>query len=175
MKKYLRMGITAAGMIASAICFPADLASNEQNSQLSDATSSTESIADQNLRLGRLFLKKNAENKDVVTLSNGLQYRIIEQGSGPKPSSSDSVKVNYQGMHLNKKVFDSSYERHQPITFQVSQVIQGWQQALHLMKKGSTWMLYIPADLAYGEYGAPPAIGPNETLIFKVQLLDIIS
>ena len=176
MKKYLRTGITAAGMMASALCYPAEMVSGESANALTDSTvtSKVESIADKNLRIGQLFLKKNAKVKGVVTLSSGLQYRIIDPGTGGKPGPSDSVKVNYEGMHLNNQIFDSSYQRNQPITFQLNQVIQGWQQALPLMKKGSTWVLYIPADLAYGEHGAPPAIGPNETLIFKVQLLDVM-
>ena len=174
MKKYLLTGITAAGMMASALCYPAESGSNDQQSQASDTSVATESIGDKNLRLGQDFLKQNAKNKDVVSLDNGLQYRVIEKGTGAQPTISDSVKVNYEGMHLNQQVFDSSYKRNQPITFKLNQVIVGWQKALPLMKKGATWMLYIPADLAYGEYGAPPSIQPNETLIFKVQLLDII-
>lgn len=122
---------------------------------------------------GAAFLAENAKKPGVVTLPDGLQYKVITQGTGPKPTSKDMVTVNYSGTLINGKEFDSSYSRGEPATFPVSGVIPGWTEALQLMNKGSTWMLYIPASLAYGEHGAPPVIGPNETLIFKVELLDV--
>jgi len=122
---------------------------------------------------GEVFLDKNKTKKGVVTLNDGLQYKIIKKGTGPKPTLQDTVTVHYLGHLVNGTEFDSSYKRGEPATFPVSGVIPGWTEALQLMPVGSTWELYIPASLAYGEQGAPPSIGPNETLIFKVQLLEI--
>lgn len=113
------------------------------------------------------------QGSDVVTLPDGLKYKIIKAGQGPKPTADSTVVVNYEGTLTNGKKFDSSYDRNEPATFQVGQVIPGWVEVLQLMPVGSTWQVYIPASLAYGEAGAPPVIGPNEPLIFKVELLDI--
>lgn len=122
---------------------------------------------------GAAFLAKNKTKPGVVTLPDGLQYKVITEGTGPKPTINDTVTVHYAGQLLNGDEFDSSYKRGQPATFPVNGVIPGWVEALQLMKVGSVWELYIPASLAYGEQGAPPVIGPNETLIFKVELLGI--
>lgn len=122
---------------------------------------------------GEAFLAENKKKPGVVTLQDGLQYKIIKAGTGPKPGLENTVVVNYEGTLINGQKFDSSYDRHEPAVFKVSQVIHGWVEALQLMPVGSTWELYIPSDLAYGEDGAPPVIGPNETLIFKVELLSI--
>lgn|SRR3990167_6103823 len=129
--------------------------------------------ATKNLQEGQDFLAKNAKLTGVVTLPSGLQYKIITAGDGTSPTANDTVTVNYQGTLINGKVFDSSYQRGTPATFQVSGVIKGWQEALQLMKPGATWMLYIPANLAYGPQGSMGAIGPNETLIFKVDLMSV--
>ena len=128
--------------------------------------------ASTNQKAGEAFMKKNAENPKIVTLPSGLQYEILEEGTGPNPAKTDTVMVNYEGKLINGKVFDSSYERGQPATFPVGAVIAGWQEALPLMKTGATWMLYIPPSLAYGATGAGP-IGPNETLVFKVNLISV--
>jgi FKBP-type peptidyl-prolyl cis-trans isomerase FklB len=109
----------------------------------------------------------------VVTLPSGLQYKILKEGSGPKPSATDSVSCNYRGTLINGTEFDSSYKRGQPATFQVGGVIKGWTEALQLMPVGSKWQLFIPSDLAYGQRGAGADIGPNATLIFEVELLSI--
>lgn len=122
---------------------------------------------------GEQFLLANKKKKGVVTLADGLQYKIIKQGHGPKPTGFDTVAVHYKGTLIDGSEFDSSYKRGEPATFPVSGVIPGWTEALKLMPVGSTWMLYIPSALAYGEAGAPPSIGPNETLIFEVKLLEI--
>ncbi|HVY53454.1 MAG TPA: FKBP-type peptidyl-prolyl cis-trans isomerase [Gammaproteobacteria bacterium] len=122
---------------------------------------------------GETFLMQNKNQPGVVTLPDGLQYKVITQGTGPKPTASDVVTVNYSGTLVNGTEFDSSYKRGEPSTFPVSGVIPGWTEALKMMNTGSTWMLYIPASLAYGDQGVPPVIGPNETLIFKVELIDI--
>jgi len=107
-----------------------------------------------------------------VTLPDGLQYKILQAGTGPKPTAGESVTVNYRGTLINGTEFDSSYKRGQPATFPVTGVIKGWTEALQLMPVGSKWQLFIPADLAYGER-APGDIGPNSTLIFEVELLKI--
>lgn len=122
---------------------------------------------------GQAFLSKNMTAPGVVTLPDGLQYKIIKQGQGPSPAISDTVTVNYAGKLINGTEFDSSYKRGEPAKFKLSEVIPGWTEALQRMNKGSIWEIYVPASLAYGERGMPPVIGPNETLIFKVELLDI--
>ena len=125
------------------------------------------------MQAGEKFLMMNKSKQGVVTLPDGLQYKVLVKGKGPKPTANDVVTVDYAGKLINGTEFDSSYKRGQPISFPVSGVIPGWTEALQMMRVGSTWELYIPASLAYGERGAPPAIGPNETLIFKVNLIDI--
>ena len=129
--------------------------------------------AEQNKKEGEQFMQTNQQEKGVVTLPSGLQYKILEPGSGPKPKVRDRVQVHYEGKLLNGTVFDSSYKRNEPLTIPVSGVIAGWQEALQLMNTGAVWMLYIPPNLAYGEQGAGGVIGPNETLVFKVHLISI--
>jgi FKBP-type peptidyl-prolyl cis-trans isomerase FklB len=121
---------------------------------------------------GEAFLTANKTKEGVVTLPSGLQYKILTEGKGPKPTASDSVVCNYRGTLVNGTEFDSSYKRGQPATFGVSQVIKGWTEALQLMPVGSKWQLFIPANLAYGERG-PGEIGPDSTLIFEVELMSI--
>lgn len=127
-----------------------------------------------NKKAGEEFLNINKEREGVITLPNGLQYQILKEGNGDKPSATDKVKVHYTGKLINGTVFDSSVERGEPAMFGVSQVIPGWVQALQLMSVGSHWRLFIPSDLAYGEHGAGEAIEPNSTLIFDVELLEIL-
>ena len=122
---------------------------------------------------GSKFLGENAQQEDVVSLPSGLQYKVIETGEGDKPGPADVVKVHYEGRLIDGTVFDSSMQRGEPAEFPVNRVIAGWTEALQLMTVGSQWELYIPADLAYGAQGAGGVIGPNATLIFKVELLDI--
>ena len=129
--------------------------------------------AQKNQQFSSSFLAANKERPGVVTTASGLQYKVITPGTGAKPAPNDVVTVDYEGRLLDGKVFDSSYERGTPATFPVNEVIMGWQEALQLMPVGSTWELYIPAKLAYGDQGAQGVIGPNETLIFKVHLLGI--
>ena len=120
------------------------------------------------------FLAENAEKEGVQTTESGLQYKVIQEGDGVSPAETDQVQVNYEGKLLDGTVFDSSYERQQPATFGVNQVISGWTEGLQLMKEGAKYEFYIPADLAYGQRGSGPKIGPGETLIFTVELLDVI-
>jgi FKBP-type peptidyl-prolyl cis-trans isomerase FklB len=126
-----------------------------------------------NKTAGAKFLEINKAKAGVVALPSGLQYKIVKEGSGEKPVSTSNVKVNYQGTLLDGKVFDSSYERGEPVSFNLNQVIKGWQEVLPLMTVGSKWQVYIPPELAYGERGAGKLIGPNETLIFDIELLGI--
>jgi FKBP-type peptidyl-prolyl cis-trans isomerase FklB len=126
-----------------------------------------------NKKEGEAFLAANKTKEGVVTLPSGLQYKILKEGTGPKPTASDSVVCNYRGTLLNNTEFDSSYKRGEPATFPVGQVIHGWTEALQLMPVGSKWQLFIPSDLAYGPRGAGGDIGPNATLIFEVELLSI--
>ena len=129
--------------------------------------------ADKNKKEGEAFLAENKTKGGVVTLPSGLQYKILKTGDGRKPTDSDTVLVNYRGTVLNGTEFDSSYQRGQPATFNLSTVIPGWREALKLMPVGSTWQLFIPPDLAYGVRGSGSSIGPNATLIFEVELLAI--
>jgi FKBP-type peptidyl-prolyl cis-trans isomerase FklB len=126
-----------------------------------------------NKKEGEAFLAANKSKDGVVTLPSGLQYKILKQGTGPKPTASDTVQCNYKGTLINGTEFDSSYKRGQPATFPVGGVIKGWTEALQLMPVGSKWQLFIPSDLAYGERGAGADIGPDSTLIFEVELLSI--
>lgn len=122
---------------------------------------------------GEAFLKANKSKQGVVTLADGLQYKVIKNGAGKMPTDTDVVVVDYSGKLVDGTEFDSSYKRGEPATFPVAGVIPGWTEALKLMKAGSTWELYIPASLAYGSQGAPPVIGPNQALIFQVHLIEV--
>ena len=127
-----------------------------------------------NLKAGEEFLAINKNRPGVVTLPSGLQYEILNEGNGPKPKATDQVKCHYHGTLIDGTVFDSSVERGQPATFGVNQVIPGWVEALQLMPAGSKWKLFIPSNLAYGKAGAGQSIEPNSTLIFEVEILDIV-
>jgi len=122
---------------------------------------------------GEAFLAANKGKEGVVTLPSGLQYKILTEGKGPKPTASDTVSCNYRGTLINGKEFDSSFKGGKPVSFPVSGVIKGWTEALQLMPVGSKWQLFIPPDMAYGDRGAGADIGPGETLIFEVELLSI--
>jgi len=126
-----------------------------------------------NKKEGDAFLAANKSQGGVVTLPSGLEYKILTQGTGPMPAATDTVVCNYRGTLINGTEFDSSYKRGQPATFPVGGVIKGWTEALQLMPVGSKWQLFVPAELAYGERGPSPEIGPNSTLVFEVELLSI--
>jgi FKBP-type peptidyl-prolyl cis-trans isomerase FklB len=130
-------------------------------------------LADKNKAEGVAFLAENAKKEGVVTLPSGLQYRISKEGQGKTPLKTDTVEVHYRGTLINGSEFDSSHKRGQPATFGVDKVIKGWTEALQLMKEGSQWTLYVPSDLAYGERGAGNMIGPNQVLVFDVELLSV--
>ena len=122
---------------------------------------------------GKKFLAENSKKENVVTLESGLQYEVIKTGEGAKPTLNDQVTTHYHGTLIDGTVFDSSVEREEPASFPVSGVIKGWTEALQLMNVGSKWRLFVPYDLAYGERGAGPKIGPFTTLIFEVELISI--
>jgi FKBP-type peptidyl-prolyl cis-trans isomerase len=126
-----------------------------------------------NRKEGDTFLAANKAKEGVVTLPSGLQYKILKEGNGPKPTATDTVTCNYRGTLISGKEFDSSYKRGEPTAFPVSGVIKGWTEALQLMPVGSKWQLFVPADLAYGDRSPSPDIGPGDTLIFEVELLKI--
>jgi FKBP-type peptidyl-prolyl cis-trans isomerase FklB len=123
---------------------------------------------------GQTFLTNNVNNEGVVETKSGLQYKVLKEGYGKNPQNDDQVKCHYHGILLDGTVFDSSVERREPVIFPVNAVIQGWAEALKIMKEGAKWRLFIPADLAYGEQGAAGLIGPNEALVFDVELIEIV-
>ncbi|MDX5418621.1 MAG: FKBP-type peptidyl-prolyl cis-trans isomerase [Hymenobacteraceae bacterium] len=126
-----------------------------------------------NQKAGEEFLAENKNKEGVKTLPSGLQYMVLEEGTGKSPSRTDQVTTHYHGTLIDGTVFDSSYARNQPATFPVNGVIAGWTEALQLMKEGSKWRLFVPANLAYGAQGAGDVIGPNSTLIFDVELISV--
>jgi len=126
-----------------------------------------------NIEAGLAFMELNGKKDGVTTLASGMQYEVMTEGSGPKPTASDKVTTHYHGTLIDGTIFDSSVERGQPASFPVNGVIQGWVEALQLMGTGSKWRLFIPPNLAYGAQGSPPVIGPNSTLIFEVELISI--
>jgi FKBP-type peptidyl-prolyl cis-trans isomerase len=135
-----------------------------------------EIVGEANKKEGDAFLAANKTKQGVVALPSGLQYKILKEGAGPKPTAADTVVCNYKGTLLDNTEFDSSYKRGQPATFPVGQVIKGWTEVLQLMPVGSKWEVFIPSELAYGPRGPGQgggAIGPNATLIFEIELLSI--
>lgn len=135
-------------------------------------TKQMEQAASGNEDKGKKFLEENASKDGVMTTGSGLQYKILEEGSGSSPKLENEVTVHYEGKLIDGTVFDSSIQRGEPVSFPVGGVISGWTEALQMMKKGAKWQLFIPSNLAYGPRGAGNLIGPNETLIFDVELID---
>ena len=128
----------------------------------------------ENIEQGKAFLAENAKKEGVVTLPSGLQYEVITEGNGKKPSATDRVKCHYEGTLIDGTLFDSSIKRGQPAVFGVNQVIKGWVEALQLMSEGSKWRLYIPSELGYGAQQAGEMIPPHSTLIFDVELIEVL-
>jgi len=126
-----------------------------------------------NKEKGIKFLEENKAKEDVATLESGLQYQILKKGTGASPKATDTVKCHYKGTTIDGKEFDSSYKRGEPATFALNRVIKGWTEGLQLMKEDGKWRFFMPSELAYGERGSGPNIGPNEVLIFEVELLGI--
>ena len=166
--KRLTVGLLGLGLLC------ANAYADDFNTQLStESIKSMPSTETSRKVEGEAFLAANKVKPGVVTTSSGLQYEVITEGSGAQPTDNDKVTVHYAGTLINGKEFDSSYKRGQPAVFPVGAVIPGWIEALKLMKVSSKWKIYIPAALAYGERGAPPMIGPDEALIFTVELIGI--
>ena len=138
-----------------------------------DPVAAGPSRAEANKKKGEEFLAENAKKQGVKTLPSGLQYLVLKEGTGKRPTATDEVEVHYHGTLLDGTVFDSSVERGEPASFPVGRVIAGWTEALQLMKEGAKWRVFIPSKLAYHQRGAPPKIGPNETLIFEIELLHV--
>lgn len=132
-------------------------------------------LAEENATKGADFLKTNGQREGVVTTDSGLQYEVLQTGDGESPSLDSVVKTHYHGTLIDGTVFDSSVDRGQPVEFAVDQVIPGWTEALQLMKVGDKWRLYVPAELGYGEYSPGPSIPPNSTLVFDVELVEIVN
>jgi FKBP-type peptidyl-prolyl cis-trans isomerase len=129
--------------------------------------------ANKNMEVGKQYLAKNKKQSGVKTTASGLQYKVVSKGKGKQPKPTDKVRVHYEGKLISGKTFDSSYSRNQPAEFPVGGVIKGWQEVLPLMKEGAKWKVFIPSDLAYGVRGTPN-IGPNEVLIFDIELLKVM-
>lgn len=144
-----------------------------QKDLMAKRTKEFEEQSDKNKAKGEAFLKDNKTKTGVIALESGLQYKILSAGNGPKPAKTDTVTVEYTGRLIDGTVFDSSKKTGKPATFKLDQVIPGWTEALQLMPVGSTWEIYVPSNLAYGERNIGGLIGPNETLIFNVHLLSI--
>ena len=128
----------------------------------------------ENIEKGKAFLEENAKKEGIVTLPSGLQYEVITEGNGKKPSATDRVKCHYEGTLIDGTLFDSSVKRGQPAVFGVNQVIKGWVEALLLMSEGSKWRLFIPSELGYGAQQAGEMIPPHSTLIFEVELIEVL-
>jgi FKBP-type peptidyl-prolyl cis-trans isomerase len=126
-----------------------------------------------NAALGKEFLEKNKLRPEVVELPSGLQYEVLVEGEGSHPTKNSEVTVNYRGKLLNGKVFDSSYEKGEPVSFKLTQVIQGWTEGLQLMRPGAKYILFVPSNMAYGERGSGSHVPPNATLIFEVELISV--
>ncbi|KTC81398.1 FKBP-type peptidyl-prolyl cis-trans isomerase [Legionella brunensis] len=150
-----------------------DVLNKFQKDLMAKRTAEFSKKADENKAKGEAFLNQNKAKEGVVSLPSGLQYKIIQKGDGAKPSKEDTVTVEYTGTLIDGQVFDSTDKAGKPATFKVSQVIPGWTEALQLMPAGSTWEVYVPADLAYGPRSVGGPIGPNETLIFKIHLISV--
>lgn len=132
-----------------------------------------QAAANENKAAGEAFLAENAKAEGVTVTASGLQYRVLESGNGATPELTSTVETHYEGTLIDGTIFDSSYKRGESISFPVNGVIPGWTEALQLMKEGDIWELAIPSELAYGAQGAGPAIGPNSTLKFKVELIKV--
>lgn len=131
-------------------------------------------MSEANVEQGKKFLEQNSKKENIKTLPSGLQYEVITEGNGKKPKATDQVKCHYEGTLIDGTLFDSSIKRGQPAVFGVNQVIQGWVEALQLMTEGSKWRLYIPSELGYGAQGAGEMIPPHSTLIFDVELIEVL-
>jgi FKBP-type peptidyl-prolyl cis-trans isomerase FklB len=160
-----KTALTPDEMKATMTAFSQDLMKKQETAM--------KEAAQKNKGEGEKFLAENKKKPGVKTTASGLQYKVLKEGTGPKPAETDAVVTDYKGTLINGTEFDSSYKRGQPAEFPVDRVIKGWTEGLQLMKAGSKYQFFVPPDLAYGERGAGQEIGPNETLIFEVELKSI--
>ncbi len=151
----------------------ADVMSDALRAEAQRAGERKRAMAGENLKRGKDFMAQNKDKEGVTTLPNGIQYEVLRKGDGEQPTSKDSVTVHYVGSLIDGQEFDSSRRRGEPASFPLGNVIKGWQEVLPLMRVGSRWLVTIPPDLAYGVNGAGAAIGPNETLVFEIELLSV--
>ena len=158
------------GLMTDAEC--RDVIMAFQKDQRAKEAAKNKELGEKNKKDGAAFLAENAKKDGVITLPSGLQYKVLTAGQGESPKAADRVTTNYRGTLIDGTEFDSSYKRGQPAEFAVNGVIKGWTEALQLMKPGAKWQLFIPAELAYGERGSRPTIGPNATLLFEIELLE---
>jgi FKBP-type peptidyl-prolyl cis-trans isomerase FklB len=149
------------------------LATEFQNQMVARREKTMREQSERNKKEGDTFLAENKKKQGVITLASGLQYKILKKGTGRKPKETETVTVHYRGRLIDGTEFDSSFKRGEPATFPVNGVIRGWTEVLKLMPVGSTWEVYLPPELAYGEQGVGQVIGPNQTLIFEIELLSI--
>ena len=151
----------------------ADVMSDALRAEAQRAGERKRAMAGENLKRGKDFMAQNKDKEGVTTLPNGIQYEVLRKGDGEQPTAKDSVTVHYVGSLIDGQEFDSSRRRGEPASFPLGNVIKGWQEVLPLMRVGSRWLVTIPPDLAYGVNGAGAAIGPNETLVFEIELLSV--
>lgn len=170
--KTFSQGVQDAMTSAKPRLKPEEMQAAVQNQQKKDMEKQA-AVAKKNLDAGLAFLEANKKKDGVTTTASGLQYKVITEGKGKQPKSTDTVVAHYRGTLINGTEFDSSYQRNEPATFPVAGVIRGWQEVLPLMQEGAKWQVYIPSDLAYGPRGAGKEIGPNEVLIFDIELVSV--
>ncbi|UXI67199.1 FKBP-type peptidyl-prolyl cis-trans isomerase [Tahibacter amnicola] len=144
-----------------------------QQKMMTEAKAEFDKLAGENKAKSQRFMAENKAKKGVVATSSGLQYRVIEEGTGARATANSEVTVHYRGSLSSGLEFDSSFARGEPVHFKVNSVIKGWQEALPLMRVGDHWTLFVPPELAYGERGQPPRIGPNEALVFEIKLIEV--
>ena len=171
--KQLSHTLGAIGLLAGGLFFHSSALAETSSMHPSQNESQATSIAAKNLTAGQKFLAENEKKPKVQVLPSGLQYLILQEGSGTSPGSTDFVTVQYRGTLIDGTEFDSSYRHNTAVTFAVNAVIPGWTEALQLMKRGAKWTVYIPSQLAYGSRGVGRLIGPNATLVFDIELVSI--
>ena len=150
-----------------------DVLGKMQQKMMTEAKAEFDKISAENKAKSQRFMAENKAKKNVVSTPSGLQYRVIEEGTGARATVNSDVTVHYRGSLSSGLEFDSSFARGEPVHFKDKDVIKGWQEALPLMRQGDHWQLFVPPDLAYGERGQPPRIGPNEALVFEIKLVEV--
>jgi len=150
-----------------------DVLGKFQQKMMTEAKADFDKLAGENKAKSQKFLAENKGKKGITTLPSGVQYRVIEDGNGARPNANSEVTVHYRGSLTSGLEFDSSFARGEPVHFKVNSVIKGWQEVLPLMSTGAHWQIFVPAELAYGDRGQPPRIGPNEALVFEIKLIEV--